>query len=169
MLARAVVGLLVACAHGAAGLLGIGVVTPVGPFCPFRSKACADNGYLGESMGALTEKMPAFATEMAKLQLSFTTGTPPDAAHVNRVADSLVEAEAEWQTMMARMRLAEDFQSREYFKMQAPARPRTADLSRARARPPPAGPRGRLTAAARRAGPPRGPSGRARASRRSAR
>ena len=96
------------------------VVTPIGPFCPFRSTACADNGPLGESMKDLTSsKMPRFAEQMARLQLELSMGKTPDPEAVGRMAEELCEAEDQWQRMLTRMRLATDFQSREYFCLTA--------------------------------------------------
>ncbi len=97
---------------------GSGYVTPIGPFCPFRSEATAKDGPLGMAMDGLTnERMPKFATEMARLQLELASGGQPDVERVRVVAGELHEAEGEWQTMLMRMRLADDFQSRETFKM----------------------------------------------------
>ncbi|EOD32992.1 hypothetical protein EMIHUDRAFT_230181 [Emiliania huxleyi CCMP1516] len=97
-----------------------GFVTPIGPFCPFRSTTCAENGPLGVAMGELTgSKMPRFAEEMSRLQLEMSMGGSPDPQKVGQMAEDLYEAEQQWQRMLARMRLADDFQSREYFKVTA--------------------------------------------------
>ena len=45
------------------------------------------------------------------------SGTMPDVNKVLELADELIQAESEWQTMLTRMRLASDFQAREYFKL----------------------------------------------------
>ena len=93
-------------------------VTPIGPFCPFKSSACADGSPIGEAMTGLTQiDMPKFAAEMARLQLTMQTGGEPDVARVRSLADDLVRAEGEWRTVLQRMRLSSDFQSREYFKL----------------------------------------------------
>jgi len=106
--------LLLAVAGAAHGL----TVTPIGPFCPFRSAACAENGPLGQAMGTLTQtKMPRFAAEMSRIQLEMQTGGAPDPSRVRVLADDLLEAEQEWRVMLTRMKMATDFQSREYFKM----------------------------------------------------
>jgi len=95
-------------------------VTPIGPFCPFRSAACADGGPLGAAMSDLTtQQMPQFASEMARLQLTMQTGGEPDVARVRSLADDLTKAEENWKQLLTRMRLATDFQSREYYKMTA--------------------------------------------------
>ena len=89
-------------------------VTPIGPFCPFRSAACADGSFLADEFKALSaEQMPKFAAEMARLQLTVTTGGEPDVARVRELADQLSDAEESWRAMLTRMRLSTDFQSRE--------------------------------------------------------
>ena len=90
-------------------------VIPAGPFCPFRSAACADGGFLGDAMSELTtSKMPQFAVEMSRLELEMQSGATPDLDRVRKMAGDLSDAEAEWRTMLTRMRLVDDFQSREY-------------------------------------------------------
>ena len=71
---------------------------------------------LGELTGS---KMPRFAEEMSRLQLEMSMGGSPDPQKVGQMAEDLYEAEQQWQRMLARMRLADDFQSREYFKVTA--------------------------------------------------
>ena len=97
------------------------VVMPIGPFCPFRSAACAENGPLGIAMDKMTAMdsgfMPRFAAEMARLNLQMQTGEQPDTAKVRQLADELYQAEESWRTMLTRMRMTDDFQSREYYKM----------------------------------------------------
>ena len=63
--------------------------------------------------------MPRFAEEMSRLQLEMSMGGSPDPQKVGQMAEDLYEAEQQWQRMLARMRLADDFQSREYFKVTA--------------------------------------------------
>lgn len=122
-------------------------LTPIGPFCPFRSAACADGSALSSAMGDLTQtKMPQFAMEvkpeapappatflvsrplcvdaceqMSRLQLEMQAdpnGTP-DVGRIKRLAADLSEAENEWRGMLTRMSLVDDFQAREYYKMTA--------------------------------------------------
>jgi len=66
-----------------------------------------------------SSKMPKFAEEMSRLQLEMSMGNMPDPQRVATMADDLIEAEEQWQRMLTRMRLADDFQSREYFKLTA--------------------------------------------------
>lgn len=97
------------------------VVTPIGPFCPFRSAACAANGPLGIAMDKMTSMdagfMPRFAAEMARINLQMQTGEQPDTEKVKQLANELYKAEEDWRTMLTRMRMTDDFQSREYYKM----------------------------------------------------
>ena len=59
------------------------------------------------------EQMPKFATEMARLQLTMSTGGEPDVKRVRELADQLSTAEESWRAVLTRMRLSTDFQSRE--------------------------------------------------------
>jgi hypothetical protein len=100
--------------------LGARCVTPIGPFCPFRSKVTAYDSSAMSDMAALSQKkMPRFATEMARLELTMANGGEPDLDAVRSMASDLAEAEREWRTMLDRMRLTNDFQSREYYQMTA--------------------------------------------------
>lgn len=96
-----------------------GYITPIGPFCPFRSASCATGAVLDQQMGSVTGKMPQFAAEMARLQLTMQTGGEPDVARVRSMAQDLSEAEEQWRAMLTRMQFADDFQMREYYKMTA--------------------------------------------------
>jgi Domain of unknown function (DUF1825) len=89
-------------------------LTPVGPFCPFRSKAAIAMQSRMEHVSGAT---PEMAAEMSRLQLDFATGNMPDKGRLLRVADDL-EREAEtWQQLVARLRLSGDFQTREYSRL----------------------------------------------------
>jgi len=95
-------------------------LTPIGPFSPFRSAACADGSPLGSAMAGLTQsKMPAFAMEMSKLQLEMQANPNgmPDLPRIRRLASDLSDATDDWGQMLARMSLVDDFQAREYYKM----------------------------------------------------
>ena len=43
-------------------------ITPIGPFCPFRSEATKLDGTVDSGMGSLTSKSQSFMAEMARLQ-----------------------------------------------------------------------------------------------------
>jgi len=91
-------------------------LTPVGPFCPFRSKAAIEAEFRMEKLGA---DAPQFATEMARLQLDMQLGDGklPDPDRLRKVADSLEEAVSGWEDALARLKLSGDFQTREYAKL----------------------------------------------------
>ena len=93
------------------GLALSAVVTPVGPFCPFRSAACSAGGAMDRHIGAMNAAVgPQFASEMAKMQLELQVGRQPDPAKVNQLADQLTAAHSEWETLLTRWRLSNDFQ-----------------------------------------------------------
>ena len=95
-----------------------GFIPPIGPFCPFKSTVCADNGPLGTKITGLTEiDMPTFAAEMARLQLTMQSGGEPDVGRVRKLADDLDRALGSWDESLQRMRLSTDFQALEYFKL----------------------------------------------------
>ena len=87
-------------------------ITPIGPFCPFRSEATKLDGTVDLGMGSLTSKSQNFMAEMARLQLESQMGTEPDPAKVEAVADDLAAALEEWELLMTRLRLSTDFQVR---------------------------------------------------------
>ena len=87
-------------------------ITPIGPFCPFRSEATKLDGTVDSGMGSLTSKSQSFMAEMARLQLESQMGTEPDPAKVEAVADELAAALEEWELLMTRLRLSTDFQVR---------------------------------------------------------
>jgi hypothetical protein len=79
--------------------LASGVITPIGPFCPFRSAVCSDGGPLGSAIGELAQtKMPKFATEMARIQIEMQSGSMPDGSRMRAMADDLTDAESEWRS-----------------------------------------------------------------------
>jgi hypothetical protein len=89
-------------------------VTPVGPFCPFRSSSSNAVAPQMEEMNAVG---PEFAAEMTRLQLDMSTGNMPDSGRLLRVADGLEGAVSQWETLITRLRISEDFQTREYAKL----------------------------------------------------
>jgi hypothetical protein len=105
-------------AQRARGCSGVRMnITPIGPFCPFRSEACRLDGNVDTGMGSLTSKSTSFMADMARLQLESQMGTEPDPERVKSVAEDLAAALEDWEVLMSRLRLSSDFQSREYFKM----------------------------------------------------
>ena len=89
------------------------VVTPIGPFCPFRSASCAIGGAMDGQISRMESAVgPSFETEMARMQLDFSQGREPKREKVKALADNLSAAYSEWETMMTRWRLSSDFQVR---------------------------------------------------------
>mmetsp|Transcript_101438 Transcript_101438/g.327340 ORF Transcript_101438/g.327340 Transcript_101438/m.327340 type:complete len:252 (-) Transcript_101438:79-834(-) len=72
---------------------------------------------MGLGMGALTESTPQFATEMARIQLEAQMGKEPDRARVRQLADELDTSYQKWEVLIAKLRMSDDFQSREYYKL----------------------------------------------------
>jgi Domain of unknown function (DUF1825) len=89
-------------------------VTPIGPFCPFRSPAA---NAIEPRMQELTRAGPAFARDLARIQLELQSGQKPDKEMLQRVANGLEDAVDKWQNVMTLMRLSSDFQTREYAKL----------------------------------------------------
>jgi len=89
-------------------------LTPVGPFCPFRSSAAIE---IEPRMESLSSATPQFATEMARLQLEVQMGQSPDPDRLRKVADALDSAVEDWENLVTRLRLSQDFQTREYAKL----------------------------------------------------
>eukprot|EP00434_Breviolum_minutum_P030787 symbB.v1.2.027225.t4/scaffold2778.1/size70658/3 len=92
-------------------------ITPIGPFSPFRSSACAFDSELGKGMSDLTSSSPEFAIEMGRMQLDMQMGREPDPERMRTLADGLETSHQKWQGLMTRLQLSSDFQSREYFKL----------------------------------------------------
>ena len=89
-------------------------LTPIGPFCPFRSKATES---LDGQMQGIKEQGPDFASEMTKFQLDIQMGQQPEPERLRTVAEGINQAVDEWETLVARLRLSTDFQTREYAKL----------------------------------------------------
>jgi hypothetical protein len=68
-------------------------------------------------MSKLSKETPDFAMEMARLQAQMTTGETPDPDRLLRVANGIEESVDDWDTLMARLTLSQDFQTREYAKL----------------------------------------------------
>jgi len=93
-------------------------LTPVGPFCPFRSEAVQnidphmDEFYKGGS--ATDWDLP---TEMQRVGKEMQMGVTPDPERLLRVADGMDQSVDMWQQLMTRLRISSDFQAREYAKL----------------------------------------------------
>jgi len=89
-------------------------LTPVGPFCPFRSTAAIE---VEPKMERLNSVGPKFATDMARIQFEMQMGRMPDPEQLKSVADSIDESVDDWENLVTRLRLSHDFQTREYAKL----------------------------------------------------
>jgi hypothetical protein len=92
----------------------LNALTPVGPFCPFRSSAAIQ---VEPKMESLNSKAPEFATEMARLQLDMQIGKMPDPRRLKTVANGIDTAVDDWENLLARLDLSNDFQTKEYYKL----------------------------------------------------
>ena len=82
--------------------------------CPFRSSAAQS---LDTNMEKLQRDTPNFAMDMQKLQLDMMTGSEPDPVRVNNIADGLEAAVEDWESLISRLNLSNDFQTKEYAKL----------------------------------------------------
>jgi len=89
-------------------------LTPIGPFCHFRSSASVE---AEPKMEELYEQAPDFATDMAKVQSDMQIGGQPDKALLFRVADGIDQAVDQWETLLAQLKSSGDFQTIEYRKL----------------------------------------------------
>jgi hypothetical protein len=64
-----------------------------------------------------TETQKDFATEMTRLQLDMTIGKMPDPTRLRTVASGIKAAVDDWENLLARLNLSNDFQTREYAKL----------------------------------------------------
>jgi hypothetical protein len=89
-------------------------LTPIGPFCPFRSAAAIQIEPKMESFNTAT---PEFATELARIQLDMQIGQTPDPERLRKVARGIDAAVDDWENLLARLNLSNDFQTKEYYKL----------------------------------------------------
>jgi len=89
-------------------------LTPTGPFCPFRSSATQAMEPRMENLNSAT---PEFAVEMERIQLDMQTGNTPDPDRLRKAAKGIDEAVDEWEGVLTRLKLSNDFQTREYAKL----------------------------------------------------
>ncbi len=92
----------------------LSALTPVGPFCPFRSEAALS---IEPRMESLNTATPEFATEMNRLQLDMQMGQMPDPDRLRTVAKGIDAAVDDWEQLLARLNLSDDFQTKEYAKL----------------------------------------------------
>lgn len=89
-------------------------LTPIGPFCPFRSSAAVA---VEPRIEELNSQAPEFASEVARIQMDVQMGNEPDKDRLFRVADGIDKAVENWESLLARLKLSGDFQIREYSKL----------------------------------------------------
>lgn len=89
-------------------------VTPVGPFCPFRSSAAIE---VEPNMEGLNQVGPDVATDLTRIQLDIQMGVIPDSDRLLKVATNIEMAVQQWETLLCRLQLSNDFQTREYGKL----------------------------------------------------
>ena len=94
----------------------LSALTPVGPFCPFRSKAALEIDPKMDAMHSTTVEAD-FATEMSRFQLDLQMGQTPDPNRLKKVAEGIDAAVDQWENLITRLRLSQDFQTREYAKL----------------------------------------------------
>ena len=79
-------------------------VTPVGPFCPFRSTAAID---IEPRMEQIQTATPEFALEMSRLQLDMQMGNTPDRDRMRHLAQGIDVAVDDWENLLTRLRLSQ--------------------------------------------------------------
>ncbi|KAL7566004.1 hypothetical protein ACA910_011024 [Epithemia clementina (nom. ined.)] len=95
-------------------LLPLFALTPIGPFCPFRSEAADE---LDAPVEELTVEGPQFATAFSRIKLDLDLGNTPDKDQVLEAADKLKRSVAKWEATTNTMRNSCDFQIREFAKL----------------------------------------------------
>lgn len=88
-------------------------VTPIGPFCPFRSESAME---LDPKMEAITSVAPDFGTEVARIQLDLKMGHVPDPNRLQKVARGIEVTVDNWEELLEKLNDSRDFQTREYAK-----------------------------------------------------
>lgn len=89
------------------------ILAPTGPFCPFRSKAALE---MDPRMQQAQILAPEIGLEFNKLQEEIQAGREPNPEQLRKVADAMEEAMDLWESLLTRLKLSSDFQTREYAK-----------------------------------------------------
>ena len=95
-------------------VLSATAVTPIGPFCPFRSQASEQ---LNKPMKQVAFAAPQYETSLARLQLDLQMGNTPSQETLLQTSDMLETAVEQWEQLNQNMLQSTDFQSREYAHM----------------------------------------------------
>lgn len=91
-------------------------LTPVGPFCTFRSQAAEEMTPRMEQIQD-TMRNKDFQQEFNKVQMEMSMGINPSPEKLKEIADDMEIALDQFVTTVARLRLSKDFQTREYAKL----------------------------------------------------
>jgi Domain of unknown function (DUF1825) len=89
-------------------------LTPVGPFCPFHSKASWE---MQPRVDEIEHMTLDFAAEFSRIQQELMMGQTPDANRLRKVADDMDAAVDHWEGLLTRLRITPDFQTKEYAKL----------------------------------------------------
>jgi D-alanyl-D-alanine dipeptidase len=68
-------------------------------------------------MESLNSAKPTFALEMQRMSLDMQMGTMPDPTRLKQIANDIDAAVDEWESLITRLRLSSDFQTKEYAKL----------------------------------------------------
>mmetsp|Transcript_2489 Transcript_2489/g.5528 ORF Transcript_2489/g.5528 Transcript_2489/m.5528 type:complete len:353 (+) Transcript_2489:241-1299(+) len=101
---------------GRIGGLKMEILGPIGPLAPYRSQYI-QSGQLQSESGQMTALVEEVAKKFQALGVGMQSGMPPDPATCARVAGEMEELNDKWKVMLARWRLADDFQARELFQL----------------------------------------------------
>mmetsp|Transcript_10555 Transcript_10555/g.24015 ORF Transcript_10555/g.24015 Transcript_10555/m.24015 type:complete len:377 (+) Transcript_10555:100-1230(+) len=91
-------------------------IPPIGPFCPFQSEFSRGKG-MNEQLERLTDLSTNITKQFAPIMLNAQMGKLPDPEVVKPLAADLREAQDLYTANLARSRLSEDFQGREFYNM----------------------------------------------------
>mmetsp|Transcript_6044 Transcript_6044/g.20618 ORF Transcript_6044/g.20618 Transcript_6044/m.20618 type:complete len:290 (-) Transcript_6044:249-1118(-) len=88
------------------------IVTPVGPFCPFRSPASLSVAPGDEDLHAQAGEA---SLALIRLTLEVESGSVPERDRVRAVADDMERVWNRWDAFLARKRMSGDFQCLEFY------------------------------------------------------
>mmetsp|Transcript_12013 Transcript_12013/g.28076 ORF Transcript_12013/g.28076 Transcript_12013/m.28076 type:complete len:224 (+) Transcript_12013:23-694(+) len=116
--------------RGRCSSLAMAALTPIGPFCPFRSNAVIELEEEGEeeqqqqqqladaNSGSATATKPGFAETFARIQSQMQLGLSPNPDTLRRVAGEMETAMDRWDHLFVeRPRSTPDFCTKEYAAM----------------------------------------------------
>jgi hypothetical protein len=90
------------------------VVTPVGPFCPFRS---TDGMAMVPRVEAKESPASDLTEEFTRIQKVMMMGQTPDAARLRKVADYMDGLVVQWEGTMIHLQTSLNFQDKEFAKL----------------------------------------------------